>query len=137
MGNGLERAYSKNNFIKSGYNIREMIYNKILGPYTVWNQYLTIIQKKLRILWKKGDPWGDLSAPRATSDRSFLYFLSDLIKYSDDVRITYSQNHFNSNFGSAYLISKKMKLKLAKQAKKGTKESKLSLGSWLAVCAAN
>ena len=35
------------------------------------------------------------------------------------------------------LTQKKMKLKLAKQVKKGTKESKISLGSWLAVCAAN
>ena len=25
MGNGLERAYSKNNFIKNGYNIKELI----------------------------------------------------------------------------------------------------------------
>ena len=25
MGNGLERAYSKNNFINSSYNIRELI----------------------------------------------------------------------------------------------------------------
>ena len=32
--------------------------------------------------------------------------------------MTNSQNHFKSTFGSAYLISKKMKLKLAKQAKK-------------------
>ena len=30
----------------------------------------------------------------------------------------YSQNHFKSTFGSAYLNSKKIKLKLAKQVKK-------------------
>ena len=51
--------------------------------------------------------------------------------------MTYSQKKFKSTFGSAYLNSKKMELKLAKQVKKGTKESKLSLGSWLAVYAAN
>ena len=32
-GNGLERAYSKNNFTNNGYNIRELIYQKLLGPY--------------------------------------------------------------------------------------------------------
>ena len=74
--------------------------------------------KILRILWKKGDPWGDLNAPKATSESSFLYFLSKLLKYSKHIRIKNSQNHFNSTFGSAYLISQKMKLKLAKQAEK-------------------
>ena len=59
-----------------------------------------------------------MNAPEATSDSSFLSFLSDLLKDSEHVRITYAQKHFKSTFGSAYLISKKMKLKLAKQAKK-------------------
>ena len=81
-----------------------------------------------------GDPWGDLNAPE---DSNFLYFLLHLLKTSEHVRIAYAQKHFKSTFGSAYLNSKKMELKLAKQVKKGTKESKLSLGSWLAVCAAN
>ena len=67
---------------------------------------------------KRETPWGDLNAPEATSDSSFLSLLSDLLKYSDHIRITNSQNHFKSTFGSAYLISQKMKLKLAKQAKK-------------------
>ena len=84
---------------------------------------MVLIQVEANILqlWKnfeffgeKGDPWGDLNAPKATLDRSFLYFLSKLIKYSENVRITYSQNHFKSTFVSAYLISTKMKLKLAK-----------------------
>ena len=76
------------------------------------------MQKKLRFLVKKGDPWGDLNAPEATLDISFLYFLSDLLKYRTNFRIKYTQNNFKSTFGSAYLISTKMKLKLAKQAKK-------------------
>ena len=59
-----------------------------------------------------------MNAPEATSDSSLLSLLSYLLKDSENVRITYSQNHFKSTFGSAYLISKKMKLKLAKQAKK-------------------
>ena len=37
--------FKKYFFINSGYNIREMIYQKLLGPYTGWNQDLTIIQK--------------------------------------------------------------------------------------------
>ena len=35
----------------------------------------------------------------------------------------YSQNHFESTFGSAYFKPKKTKLKLVKTVKKGTKES--------------
>ena len=74
--------------------------------------------KKFEFFREKGDPWGDLNAPEATSDSNFLSFLSDLLKDSEHLRITNAQNHFNSTFGSAYLISKKMKIKLAKQAKK-------------------
>ena len=58
-----------------------------------------------------------MNTPKATSNRRFLYFLLDLIKYSDHFIIKNSQNKFKSTFGSDYLISKKMKLKLAKQAK--------------------
>ena len=39
--------------------------------------------------------------------------------------------------GQPTFNQKKLKLKLVKKGKKGTKESKLSLGSWLAVRAAN
>ena len=80
--------------------------------------------KNLRILWKKGDPWGDLNAPKATSDSSFLSFLSYLLKYSEHVIITYTQNHFKSTFGSSYLISQKMNLKLAKQAEKEPRKAR-------------
>ena len=59
-----------------------------------------------------------MNAPGTTSDISFLSFMSELINYSEHIRIKYAQNHFKSTFGSAYLISKKMKLKLAKQVKK-------------------
>ena len=88
---------------------------------------MVLIQAETKILqlWKifeffgeKGDPWGDLNTPEATSDSRFLSFLSDLIKYRENIIITNTQNHFKSTFGSAYLISKKMKLKLAKQAEK-------------------
>ena len=65
-----------------------------------------------------------MNAPEATSDSRFLSFLSELIKYSEHVIITYAQNHFKSTFGSAYLISKKMKLKLAKQAKKEPRKAR-------------
>ena len=92
-------------------------YQKILGPYIGWNQYFTTLEKSW-VFSEKGDPWGDLSAPEATSDSSFLYLLSDLLKYSEHIIITNAQNNFKSTFGSAYLISQKMKLKLAKQAEK-------------------
>ena len=55
---------------------------------------------------------------RPLSNSSFSYFLLHLLKNSKHVRIKYSQNHFKSTFGSAYLNSKKTKLKLAKQVKK-------------------
>ena len=74
--------------------------------------------KILQILWQKRDPWGDLNAPKATLDSSFFSSLSDLLKDNERVRITNAQKHFKSAFGSACLISQKMKLKPAKQAKK-------------------
>ena len=55
---------------------------------------------------------------RPLPDRRFLSFLSYMIKKIKHVRITYSQNHFKSTFGSSYLNSKKMELKLAKKVKK-------------------
>ena len=56
--------------------------------------------------------------PRPLSNIIFLSFLLHLIKTRNHVRIRYSQNQFKSTFGSAYLNSKKTKLKLAKQVKK-------------------
>ena len=45
MGNRLERAYSKNIFIIIGYNLSKLKYQKLLGPYTGWNEDLTTLQK--------------------------------------------------------------------------------------------
>ena len=80
MGNGLERAYSKNDFI----------YYWLQNQKTeIIRNFLVLIQGETKILqlWKnfeffseKGDPWGDLSDPEATLDRRFLYFLSYLLK---------------------------------------------------------
>ena len=56
-------------------------------------------------MWQKRDPWGDLSAPKATLERSFIYSLSDMLNESERVRIKNPQKHFKSTFGSAYLIS--------------------------------
>ena len=72
--------------------------------------FLQFCKKKLRFFSEKGDPWGDLNALETTSDSSFLLFLSDLLKYREKFRITYAQRHFKSNFGSAYFISKIMRL---------------------------
>ena len=80
MGNGLERAYSKNDFI---YYWLQNQRTKII------RNFLVLIQAETKILqlWKnfeffgeKGDPWGDLNAPKSTSDNSFISFLSDMIK---------------------------------------------------------
>ena len=51
-----------------------------------------------------------------------------MIKKSDHVRIKYSQNHFKRTFGSAYLNSKKTKLKLAKQVKKEPRKARFPSG---------
>ena len=54
---------------------------------------------------------------RPLLNNNVLSFLLHLLKTSKHVRITYAQKHFKSTFGSAYLNSKKIKLKLAKQVK--------------------
>ena len=65
-----------------------------------------------------GDPLGDLNAPEDTSEQKLPLFSVTPAKKSDHFTITYAENHFKSTFGSAYLNSKKIKLKLAKQVKK-------------------
>ena len=72
-----------------------------------------------------------MSAPEATSDSNFLYFLSDLLKYSEHVRMKYAQKHFKST-GSAYFNSNKTKLKLTKLklAKKAEKEPRKASFPW-------
>ena len=87
-------------------------------------KFLQFCKKELRFFSEKGDPWGDLNAPEATSNHRFIFLMSYLIKYSDNFRIKNSQNHFKSTFGSAYLISQKMKLKLAKQAEKEPRKAR-------------
>ena len=74
--------------------------------------------KILRTLWQKGDPWGDLSAPKATLDSIFISSLSYLLNDSKRIRIKNSPKHFKSAFGSAYFISKINEIKLAKLMKK-------------------
>ena len=59
-----------------------------------------------------------MNAPEATSEQKLPLFLSNMIKTSKHIRMKYAQNHFKSTFGSAYLNSKKMNLKLAKQVTK-------------------
>ena len=95
------------------------------------------LYKKFKNFVTKERHLGDLSAPKATLDSRLLSSLSYLLKERKHVRIKNSQNHFKSMFGSSYFISKNNEIKLAKTTNRGTKESKLSLGSWLAVCEAN
>ena len=72
---------------------------------------------KLNITIKKGDPWGDSDGPKATFEHKLLLFLLFLLKKIKLIRIKYSQNHFESTFGSAYFKPKKTKLKLVKTVK--------------------
>ena len=118
MGNGIERTYSQGNFIYYLLQYQRTDILVLLGPYTGWNQDLTVYTKNLQIMWQKRDPWGDLSAPKATLDSSFLSSLSDLLNDSKWIIITNSQNHFKSTFGSAYFISKNNEIKLAKLTKR-------------------
>ena len=111
MGNGLERAYSKNDFI---YYWLQNQRNKIIKNFLVLIQAETKTLQLWKVFWvfsEKGDPWGDLSAPEAASDNSFLSFPSDLQKDSEHIRKTNAQKHFKSTFGSAYLIYKKNEVK--------------------------
>ena len=65
-----------------------------------------------------------MNAPKATLDSRFLFFLSDLIKENEQVRITYAQKHFKSTFGSAYFISKNNAVKLAKPMEKEPRKAR-------------
>ena len=60
---------------------------------------------------------------RPLSNNRLFYFILHLLKTSKHVRIKYSQKYFKSTFGSAYLNSKKTKLKLAKHVKREKKAS--------------
>ena len=119
MGSGLERAYSKNisfyYYYLLQYNKTEILEN--IGPFTGWNQDLTTFQN-FKISVKGETPGGIWKLPRTLSNSSFYSFLLHLIKNRNHYRIKYAQNHFKSTFGSAYLNSKKTKLKLAKHVKK-------------------
>ena len=73
---------------------------------------------KLKITVKKGRPLGDSNGPKATFNQQLILFLLCLIKNSELIRMKYSQNHFESTFGSAYFKpKKKTKLKLVKTVK--------------------
>ena len=75
-------------------------------------------------MWQKRDHWGDLSAPKATLDSSFLSSLSGLINDSEWIIITNYPNHFKSAFGSAYFKPKKGKLKLVRTVKKEPRKAR-------------
>ena len=63
----------------NGYSITGLIYHKIIVPIQAETNILQLC-KNFEFFGEKGDPWGDLSAPEATSNRRFLYFISYLIK---------------------------------------------------------
>ena len=103
----------------------------------IWIEIKSLQGAKIKGFSQMGDPWGDLNTPEATFEQQLPFFLSNLLKTSKHNRMKYAQKHFKSTFGSAYLNSKKMNLKLARHVKNWTKESKISFGYWLAVCADN
>ena len=65
-----------------------------------------------------------MNAPETTSDNRFFSFVSKIIKDSENIRITYAQKYFKITLESAYFISQKMKLKLAKQAEKEPRKAR-------------
>ena len=96
--------------------ISENWYNSSWSLYGLKSRDYKVRKSKVLVKWETfGGIWTLL---KTLPNSSFLYFLLHLLKTSEHVRITYDQNHFKSTFGSTYLNSKKMKLKLAKQVKK-------------------
>ena len=118
MGSGLERAYSKKVFFYYYW----LQCQQVEISETSWSLYgmkpRSYNSAKFLNFSERRDPWGIWTLLRLRLNNSFFYFLLHLIKTTKNVRITYAQNHFKSIFGSAYLNSKKIKLKLAKQVKK-------------------
>ena len=73
--------------------------------------------------------------------QSLILFLLELLKNSKQLKSNVSKNTLKVFWVTTLVTEKKLSKKLLKGAnlvlQKGTKESKLSLGSWLAVWAAN
>ena len=72
-----------------------------LYSYTERYQELTKCQK-LKILVKKGDPWGDSEGPKVTFEQQILLFSVIPDKNQQIIILKYAQKHSESNFGSAY-----------------------------------
>ena len=58
--------------------------------------------QKLKILVKKGDPWGDSEGPKVTFEKQLLLYSVIPDKNSKLIILKYAQNHSESTFGSAY-----------------------------------
>ena len=121
MGNGLERAYSKI-ILLTVVTISENWYNSSSSLYGLKSIDYKVRKSKVLVKWEI--PGGIWTLLKTLPNRSFLYFMLHLIKNSKHFRISYAQNHFKSTFGSAYLNSKKTKLKLAKQVKKEPRKAR-------------
>ena len=76
MGNGLKRAYSKDDFI-----IEVTISELSWSLYRLKPRYY-ILCKIVTNYVTKESPWGDLSAPNATLDSRLFSPLSDLLNES-------------------------------------------------------
>ena len=94
----------------------------------IQNETKALQNAKIKDYSKKGRPFGDSDGPKATFEQQLLFFLLYLLKNNELIIMKYAKKHFESTFGLAYFKQKKTKLKLVKKVKKGTKESKLSLG---------
>ena len=93
--------------------------------------------QKLKISVKKGDPWGDSQGPKGTFEQQLLLFSVIPTKKQQVYYTKISPKKSKVPLGRLTFNQKKAKLKLVTKGKKGTKESKLSLGSWLAFYGAN
>ena len=100
MGNGLERSYSEIFFTIINYNTIKMI---LFLFFLIQNEPKSLLNAKIKDFGKWGDPWGGFEWPKSHfSDSTSSYFLLQLIKYINIIKLKYSQNHFETTFGSTH-----------------------------------
>ena len=89
---------------------------------------------KLKITIEKGRPLGGFGWPKShfRATDSPLSVIPDK-KTAILLKLNIPKSTWKVPLGQPTLNQQKAKLKLVKKGKKGTKESKLSLGSWLAI----
>ena len=95
----------RRNFLLSAVTISEKLAESSWFLYKMKPRLYKM--SKLKIIVKKGDPWGDLDGPKATFEQQLLLFMLCLLKNNELIRMKYAQKHFECAFGSAYFKPKK------------------------------